>query len=141
MPTVSKSVLVPRSAEQMFALVDDVEHYPLFLPWCSGTRVLERSDEVTRARLEIDYHGLKTHFTTLNRKQPPRRMDLDLEEGPFERLKGRWAFTPLGPEGSRVELTLEYELASGSLSRLVAPVLGNIMETLVDRFVARAESM
>jgi ribosome-associated toxin RatA of RatAB toxin-antitoxin module len=141
MPTVSKSVHVPRSAEQMFALVDDVERYPQFLPWCSGTRVLERGDEVTRARLEIDYHGLKTHFTTANRKQPPHRMDLDLEEGPFERLKGRWTFTPLGAEGSRVELTLDYELASGSLNRFVAPVLGHIMETLVDRFVARAESL
>jgi ribosome-associated toxin RatA of RatAB toxin-antitoxin module len=141
MPTVSKSVLVPRSAEQMFALVDDVERYPQFLPWCSGARVLERNDEVTRARLEIDYRGLRTHFTTVNRKQPPRRMDLQLEEGAFERLEGRWLFTSLGEEGSRVELTLDYELARGSLNLVVAPVLGHIMETLVDRFVARAESL
>ena len=141
MPTVSRSVLVPRSAEQMFALVDDVEHYPQFLPWCSGTRVLERTEAVTRARLEIDYHGLRTHFTTVNRKHPPGRMDLELEEGPFERLEGRWSFTQLGDEGSRVELTLDYELASHSLNRVVAPVLGYIMESLVDRFVARAESL
>jgi ribosome-associated toxin RatA of RatAB toxin-antitoxin module len=141
MPTVSKSVLVPRSAEQMFALVDDVEDYPQFLPWCPAARVLERNDEITRARLEIDYHGLRTHFTTVNRKQAPRRMDLELEEGPFERLKGRWSFTPLGDEGSRVELTLDYELEGRALNRVVAPVLAQIMETLVDRFVARAESL
>lgn len=140
MATVSKSVLVPRSAARMFALVDDVEHYPEFLPWCSAARVIERSDEVTRARLDVDYHGLRTHFTTVNRKQAPRRMDIDLEEGPFARLKGRWVFTPLGSGGSRVELTLDYELASGPLNRVVAPVLGYIMETLVDGFVARAES-
>ena len=141
MPTVSKSVLVPRSAEQMFALVDDVEDYPQFLPWCPAARVLERNDELTRACLEIDYHGLRTHFTTVNRKQAPRRMDLELEEGPFERLKGRWSFTPLGEEGSRVELTLDYELEGRALNRVVAPVLAQIMETLVDRFVARAESL
>lgn len=141
MPTVSKSVLVPRSAEQMFALVDDVERYPQFLPWCPAARVLERNEEITRARLEIDYHGLRTHFTTVNRKHPPRRMDLDLEDGPFERLQGRWSFTPLGEQGSRVELTLDYELEGRMLSRVVAPVLGQIMETLVDRFVARAESL
>jgi len=141
MPTVSKSVLVPRSAEQMFALVDDVEDYPQFLPWCPAARVLERNDELTRACLEIDYHGMRTHFTTVNRKQAPRRMDLELEEGPFERLKGRWSFTPLGKEGSRVELTLDYELEGRTLNRVVAPVLAQIMETLVDRFVARAESL
>ena len=139
MATVSRSVIVPHPAARMFALVDDVESYPRFLPWCSGTKVLERTGEVTRARLEIDYHGLKSHFTTLNRKDAPHSMDLDLVEGPFDRLKGRWTFTPLGEEGSRVELTLDYELASKSMDRLLAPVFGYIMATLVDRFVARAE--
>jgi ribosome-associated toxin RatA of RatAB toxin-antitoxin module len=125
----------------MFALVDDVERYPQFLPWCSAARVLERTRELTRARLDIDYHGLRTHFTTVNRKHPPRAMDLGLEEGPFERLEGRWTFTPLGSEGSRVELTVDYELESRGFDRVVAPVLGHILETLVDRFVARAESL
>lgn len=141
MATVSKSVIVPHPAGRMFQLVDDVESYPDFLPWCSASKVLERTDTLTRARLEIDYQGLKSRFTTVNTKHAPRRMDLELEEGPFERLKGRWTFTPLGDEGSRVELKVDYELASRSMDRLLAPVFGHIMETLVDRFVARAESL
>ena len=140
MTTVAKSVIVPHPAERMFELVDGVESYPDFLPWCSGSKVLERTDRITRARLDIDYHGLKSHFTTVNRKHAPRSMDLDLVEGPFERLKGKWTFTPLGEEGSRVELKVDYELSSRSMDRLLAPVFGHIMETLVDRFVARAES-
>ena len=140
MAIVSKSVIVPHPAERMFELVDAVESYPDFLPWCSGSKVLERTDKVTRARLDIDYHGLKSHFTTVNRKHGRRGMDLDLVEGPFERLTGKWTFTPLGEEGSRVELKVDYELASKSMDRLLAPVFGHIMETLVDRFVARAES-
>jgi ribosome-associated toxin RatA of RatAB toxin-antitoxin module len=141
MTTVSKSVIVPHPAERMFELVDDVESYPQFLPWCSGSKVLERTDGLTRARLDIDYHGLKSHFTTVNRKHAPRSMDLDLVEGPFERLKGKWIFTPLGEEGSRVELRVDYELSSKSMDRLLAPVFGHIMETLVDGFVARADSL
>jgi ribosome-associated toxin RatA of RatAB toxin-antitoxin module len=139
MPTVTKSVLVPHSAARMFQLVDAVESYPQFLPWCSGTKVLERSETVTRARIDIDYHGLTTHFTTRNSKQAPLRMDIALEEGPFDTLEGRWTFTSLGAEGTRVELSLAYELASRSMSRVLAPVFGHIMETLVDRFVARAD--
>ena len=139
MPTVTKSVLVPHYAERMFELVDGVESYPGFLPWCSGTKLIERTDRLTRARIDIDYHGLTTHFTTRNRKDAPRRMDIALEEGPFDRLEGRWTFTPLGEEGTRVELKLDYELASRSMSRVLAPVFGHIMETLVDGFVARAE--
>jgi ribosome-associated toxin RatA of RatAB toxin-antitoxin module len=140
MPTVTKSVLVPHSAERMFELVDGVEHYPEFLPWCPRTRLIERTRDTTRARIDIDYHGLRTHFTTRNRKEAPHRMDIALEEGPFERLEGRWTFTPLGDEGTRVELELDYALASRSMSRVLAPVFAHIMETLVDGFVARADA-
>ena len=140
MTTVTKSVLVPHSAGRMFELVDGVEHYPEFLPWCAGTKLIERTAQITRARIDIDYHGLTTHFTTRNRKDAPRSMDIALEEGPFERLEGRWTFTPLGEEGTRVELTMDYELASRSIGRVLAPVFGHIMETLVDGFVARADA-
>jgi ribosome-associated toxin RatA of RatAB toxin-antitoxin module len=139
MPTVTKSVIVPHSAERMFELVEDVESYPEFLPWCSATRVLERTPEITRARLDIDYHGLTSHFTTSNRKHPPHGMELALEDGPFERLEGEWRFAPLGDEGCRVELRVDYALASSSMALMLTPVFGHIMETLVDRFVARAE--
>jgi ribosome-associated toxin RatA of RatAB toxin-antitoxin module len=141
MPTVTKSVHVPHAAERMFSLVDGVESYPDFLPWCAGSKVLERTPETTRARLDIDYHGLKTSFTTRNRKQAPGRIDIELEEGPFDRLQGRWTFTALGREGSRVELSLDYQLASRSISAVLAPVFGHIMETLVDSFVARADAL
>jgi ribosome-associated toxin RatA of RatAB toxin-antitoxin module len=140
MPTVTKSVLVPHSPERMFELVDGVESYPEFLPWCSGTKLIERTGEVTRARIDVDYHGLRTSFTTRNRKLAPRRMDIELEEGPFDRLEGSWTFTPLGDAGTRVELTLDYALASRSMGKVLTPVFGHIMETLVDRFVERADS-
>jgi ribosome-associated toxin RatA of RatAB toxin-antitoxin module len=139
MPTVRKSVIVAQPCATMFALVDDVERYPDFLPWCSGTEVLERTPEVTRARIEIDYHGLKSHFTTLNRKEPPREMRLEFVEGPFEEFTGRWRFTPLG-DGCRVEFMLDYAFSNFALDKLLGPVFGHIIETLVDRFVERAEA-
>lgn len=139
MPTVRKSVLVDRSAATMFALVEDVERYPEFLPWCRSTHVYERTDELTRARLDIDYRGLKTHIVTRNRKDPPGAMRLDFVEGPFERFSAQWTFTPLGESGCRVEYVMEYSFSSATVERMLAPVFGYIAETLVERFVARAE--
>ena len=140
MPTVRKSVIVHRPAGQMFALVDGVEHYPEFLPWCAGSEVLERTDSVTRARIDIDYHGLTTGISTLNRKDAPREMTLEFVEGPFSEFKGYWRFAPLGEAGCRVEFALDYAFSSRALETLLGPVFGNIIETLVDRFVARAEA-
>ena len=123
----------------MFALVEGVERYPEFLPWCPRTQVLERDAGTTRARIDVDYHGLATSFATRNRKEAPHRMTLELEEGPFESLAGEWRFTPLGGEGCRVELTLDYTLANALLDRVLAGVFGQIVETLVDRYVEEAE--
>jgi ribosome-associated toxin RatA of RatAB toxin-antitoxin module len=139
MPTVRKSVHVQRSAQAMFALVDDVERYPEFLPWCSRTVVHERTPEITRASIDIDYHGLASRISTRNRKQAPGRMDLEFVEGPFDKFKGRWRFTPLGDAGCRVEFALDYTFSSAAMDALLGPVFGHIMETLVDRFVERAE--
>ena len=139
MPTVVKSVLVHRPAATMFALVDDVERYPEFLPWCSRSVVYERTPEVTRACIDIDYHGLTSQISTLNRKRPPERMDLEFVEGPFDQFRGHWRFVALGDAGCRVEFALDYAFSNAAIDALLGPVFGNIMETLVDRFVARAE--
>ena len=124
----------------MFRLVDEAEHYPEFLPWCSAAEIHERTAERTRATLEIAYRGLKSRITTLNRNTPPESIDLELVEGPFERFLGHWRFIPLGTEGCRVEFTLEYSFSSGALESLLAPVFGYVTETLVDHFVKRAEA-
>jgi ribosome-associated toxin RatA of RatAB toxin-antitoxin module len=124
----------------MFDLVEDVERYPQFLPWCSGAKVLERTPETTRARIDIDYRGLATHFSTINRKEEPRAMDMELDDGPFDSFHGRWSFTPLGEAGCRVDFVLDYAFSSTAMSVVLAPVFSHIVETLVDGFVARAET-
>jgi len=139
MATVRKSAIVSSSCEAMFALVEDIESYPGFLPWCSGTEVFERRPGITRARLDVSYHGLRTHITTLNRKYAPERIELEFEDGPFERFGGEWRFAPLGAEGCKVELALDYEFSSKALAKLLGPLFGNIADTMVESFVQRAQ--
>lgn len=136
-PEVSRSVLVGYSADQMFALVDRVEDYPDFLPWCGGTTLLHRDADVTRASILISYHGLRQSFTTENAKRAPLEMRIRLVEGPFRRLDGCWRFTALG-HGCKVELSLSYEYSSRLLEKLVGPVFNQIASTLVEAFVKRA---
>ena len=78
MPTVRKSVIVARPREALFALVERCEDYPEFLPWCCGAQVYERDERLTRARLCIDYHGLRSHIETRNEKHAPERIGLGL---------------------------------------------------------------
>jgi ribosome-associated toxin RatA of RatAB toxin-antitoxin module len=141
MPSVQKSVLVPYSAEQMFELVNRVEDYPRFLPWCGGAATLERTENETVARLEIRYRGVHAHFTTTNRIERPERIVITLRSGPFRHLDGTWRFTALGTAGSKVELSLGYEFAAGVLAHVIEPVFNRIAHSLVDAFVRRAEEI
>ncbi|HET9579040.1 MAG TPA: type II toxin-antitoxin system RatA family toxin [Usitatibacter sp.] len=141
MPTVRRSVIVPHSCETMFHLVEHCEDYPQFLPWCAAVHIPERTPEITRARLDINYHGLKTHIATLNRKEPPNHLTLEFVEGPFEHFHGDWRFIALGDEGCHVELAVEYTFSHHSFEAVLKPVFGHIVETLVDRFVERADRL
>ena len=138
MAIVEKSVLIERSAMQMYDLVDAVEDYPKFLPWCGGTELLERSESITSARVHISFHGIKAHFSTVNAKDYPHTMTIKLREGPFRHLDGLWRFTPLADAACKVELRLQYEFSNGLLEKALGPVFNHIAGTLVESFVKRA---
>ena len=138
MPEVVKSVLVPYTAEQMFGLVDDVQRYPEFLPWCGGVDVALYDAHFTRATLLINYRGIKQQFTTANTKDMPRAMRMELVDGPFRMLDGIWRFHDLDGRGCKIEFNLHYEFSSRVLATLVGPVFGYIADTLVEAFVKRA---
>ena len=141
MNVVQKTVLVMHSAEQMYALVDVVEDYPQFLPWCGGVDLLERTDTKTSATLHINYHGIKQQFTTINNKTYPHSMDIGLKDGPFKHLDGSWQFIALREDACKIEFKLNYEFANGFLERIIAPVFSHIANTFVDGFVARADKV
>ena len=141
MPKVAKSVLVPHAAEMMFNLVDAVEKYPEFLPWCGGTTVLKRDAAETIATIQIRYAGVSQSFTTVNTKENMEWLRLNLHDGPFKTLRGHWHFVALGATACKVELQLEYAFANALLERAIGPVFGMIADTLIDRFVSRAEAI
>lgn len=138
MALVEKSVLVEYSAPQMYALVDDIEHYPAFLPWCGGTEILKREGSRAEAAITIDFRGIRQRFSTANRLQPPELIEMTLVDGPFRQLDGNWRFKPLGNDACKIEFRLHYEFSSKLLERLIGPVFHYIADTFVDAFVKRA---
>lgn len=138
MALVEKTVLVEYSAPQMYALVDDVENYPLFLPWCGATEVLDQMEGVIRAAIAIEFRGISQRFTTENRRQPPELIEMKLVDGPFRHLDGSWRFKPLGNEACKIEFRLHYEFSSALLDKLIGPVFHYIANSFVDAFVKRA---
>ena len=140
MKRVSRSAIVEHSAQEMYALVDDIESYPRFLPWCTGAHVEERTGQGVRATLSVGLRGLRQSFTTQNETRPPEAIDLRLVKGPFRRFSGAWRFVALSPHACRIEFSLEYEMA-GPLARMLEPLFQHIADTMVDAFTRRAAEL
>ncbi len=141
MTSVRKSVLVSHSAQRIYNLVEKVEDYPQFLPWCNMSEVHNRSGLEMQATVGIGLHGINQQFTTLNTHKPGREIKIKLISGPFSKLSGVWTFTKLREDACKVELNLDYEFASGLLDKLIAPVFDPIAASLIDAFVARADKV
>jgi ribosome-associated toxin RatA of RatAB toxin-antitoxin module len=139
MSDVDRSAIVAHSADRMFALVEDIESYPRFLPWCERAVVLSREPGRTVATLHVNVNGLRQHFTTENVNQPGAGIEMKLIEGPFRDLEGRWSFTDLGPGGCKVEFRLRYEFGSNLLEKTLGPAFHRIADRFVEAFVRRAE--
>ncbi len=141
MATVEKTVLVAHSAEQMFHLVDCVQDYPDFLPWCGGASVANQYENVVHATVKINYHHIKQSFTTKNVRTPPHQISMTLQDGPFRQLDGSWRFIPLSDSACKIEFRLHYEFSSKLLEKLVGPVFHFIANSFVDAFIHRADKV
>ncbi len=141
MAVVKKSVLIERSSQQMFDLVDRVEDYPQFLPWCSEARCEFRDERRTVATLHINYRSVRSHFTTANDKEAPWSMKMTLVDGPFRRLDGLWRFKPLNAHACKIEFQLSYEFSSRMFEKVIGPVFSQIANTFVEAFVKRANEV
>lgn len=128
------------SPEQMYTLVNAVERYPEFLPWCKAVDVLSQTPDELRATVHLARGGIHKSFTTCNRLQPGKMIEVKLLAGPFKHLQGFWLFEAL-PQGSRVSLDLEFEFSNKLLSLAIGPLFQQIVNTLVDSFCERASQL
>lgn len=138
MTTISKNALVPYSAREMYDLVNDIGSYERFLPWCRSSEILSQGEDEIRATIEIAHGSLHKAFTTCNRLQKNKMVEMRLEKGPFKHLEGFWRFDPLGERACKVSLDLDFEFSNRLIGMAMGPIFSQIANSLVDAFSKRA---
>ena len=141
MPQINRSALMPFKQKDIFNLVNDVEAYPDFLPWCSAAKIIEKSPDHVLAKLTLKRVGVSYDLVTRNHLSPFNSIDIEFVEGPLQSLNGRWAFTGLGDLGCKVEMSLCFELKKQLIDKAMASILENAAESMVRLFSSRAETV
>jgi ribosome-associated toxin RatA of RatAB toxin-antitoxin module len=141
MREVKRSALLNQPPSRIYALINDIESYPQFVPWCTQARVLSRSATEIVAELHVRQGALSGAFTTRNRLTPESAVHMQLLEGPFRALDGLWQLTPIAPHGCRVELEVRFEFRSRLSGVLFDSLFAQTVASLVDAFVQRARTL
>lgn len=138
MPEIRRSALMPYPVQFMYDIVNDVDSYPEFLPWCGDVKIHQLDNSSMEASILMRGAGLNHWFKTRNSMVPGQSIEMELVEGPFSKLEGLWSFTPIDSEGCKIELRLLFEMKQGLASTLIAPAFSHIGNTMVDSFCDRA---
>ncbi len=141
MPQISRTALVPYSAEQMYKLVNDVKSYPEFLPGCVGSRVLESSPGQMTAAVEVSKAGISKTFTTRNTLISNQSILMHLVDGPFKKLMGGWKFTPLPEAACQIEFNLDFEFTNKLIELAFGRVFKELASSMVQAFSQRAKEV
>jgi len=141
MARIERNALMPYAAKVMYDIVNDVEAYPEFLPWCGAARIDQEGENSMVAAILMQAAGMNHWFKTSNNMQPGERIDISLLEGPFSKLDGSWRFIPISSDGCKIELVLNFEIKHTLASAIIAPAFSRIANTLVESFCNRARDL
>ncbi|MCN4144643.1 MAG: type II toxin-antitoxin system RatA family toxin [Thiohalomonas sp.] len=138
MTCINKTALIPYSAAKMYELVADVDSYQHFLPWCGGSKIISQTDDEVQGQVRIQHLGMDKTFTTLNRLQKNKMIEMRLIDGPFKQLQGFWRFDALEENGCKISLDLEFEFSNKIMSMAFGLIFSQIANSMVDAFCKRA---
>ena len=141
MREVKRSALVGCPPARLFALINDIESYPQFLPWCTHARVHSRSATEIVATLGVRQGSLHGEFTTRNTLIPEECVRMQLLSGPFKSLDGQWQLSPIAPAGCKVELSMRFAFRNPLTALMFERQFAATVGSLVDAFVARARAL
>ncbi len=140
MREVKRTALVSQPPSVLYALINDIEAYPGFVPWCTHARVLERTDTQILATIGVRQGALNGEFTTRNTLEPERAITMHLVKGPFSALEGRWLLSPIDTHGCRVDFTVNFAFRNRLTALLLEPLFAQTIGSLVEAFVQRART-
>lgn len=141
MTHVRRSALLPYTAKQMYGLVNDINSYPEFIPWCVNCEVEENSINEKRATMHFAKSAIKTSVTTKNELVENEKITMHLVSGPFKNLIGLWQFEKIDEDACKVELDIQFEFSNHLYEKTLGPIFNQVANKLVSAFTDRAREM
>ena len=131
----------PYSAQQIYALVIDVERYPEFIPWCKAARIVERNEHNFLAELVISFkHIRESYVSRVSGDEATGSIDVVMERGPFHHLTNHWRLIP-NDSGCIIDFQIAFSFKYAVLEKLIGGLFSRATQRMVEAFMTRADAM
>jgi len=135
--TFKKTTLLPYTPAKLYNLVNDVESYSHFVPYCTQGQVLEKKDTHVIASLTLGSMGIHTTLVTRNTLQENHTIHMQLLSGPLKDLDGLWEFKDT-PNGTEITLCITYTLGTSWVDGIAGPLIEKVIHHMADVFTQEA---
>jgi coenzyme Q-binding protein COQ10 len=139
-PRHQETRFLPFTAEQMFALVADIERYPQFLPWVQALRIKSRDGNVVTADMVVGFKMVRERFTSRVTLEAPQRIVVNYLSGPLKYLQNDWTFRDV-KGGCEIDFLVDFEFQNRMFERLAGMFFGEALRRMVGAFEARAQAL
>ena len=138
MKNIHKEEDINIDIDTIFNLINDIKSYPNYLPWCTKSEVEEESADIIIGRIFISKSFISWNFSTKNIIKKNESISLELVDGPFESLTGKWLFSSINQFNTRVSLDIDYKFKSSIIELSIEPIFSSIMNSILKSFVQEA---
>jgi len=122
----------------IFNLINNIEEYPKFLPWCKKTEVTKESENSQIGKIFISKSFINWSFSTKNIIDRNKSISLSLIDGPFDKLDGSWNFKEIDDNNTLVSLEINYKFKNSLIELSIEPIFTTIMNSILESFVDQA---
>jgi len=129
--------------EQMFDVVQDVERYQDFLPWCHSSKVTSRRKDLLTANLEVGIPPVVESYTSNVTLIRPYTIKAVSTEGKlFKELINIWKFSPGlkgTPNSCIIDFYVSFELRSALASQFSSVFFNEVVRAMTGAFYNEAK--
>ncbi len=134
MKTIKRSFKIQDAHHSIYSIVADIEQYPIFLPWCESSEIIQSHEDIVVAKLCLNIFGFRTSITTENQMQKSENIKMTLKSGPFRKFNASWFFEPQSLSTTQVTYVMNYQLINPIGERIVDKNIDSFVDQLMESF-------
>ena len=135
----SRTFSIYQPIDKVFGVLNDVEEYQSFIPFCIDSRIIEQNNNEIKASLILSFMGSSSEFISRNKYESNEYIEMNMAEGPFSYFKGTWFFVSISDEETKLTFKMSYTIDNPITDLLFSKNIDVVSQRIVEAFKKKIE--